>query len=268
MAFIECRFFSETLGMSTSMNVILPQETTRQIGMEGVVNDQGDGAPVLMLLHGLSDDHSIWMRRTSIERYAAPLGLAVVMPEVQRSWYNNTASGMNYWDFISQEVLDVTRSLFQVTRKPEKTFVAGLSMGGYGAFKLELTYPEKFAAAGSLSGVMDINESYLNSLAGSGVFPDVEMKATFGEGTSEGLEDKSCDLLHLLREFSKTPREGRPSLYQCCGREDRLSEGNHRFRDLAQELKVEIPYEEDEGFDHSWDYWDLKIQKFLQTLPL
>lgn len=67
MAFIQCNFFSEVLGLSTSMNVILPQESSGQIGMEGKVTNER--YPTLYLLHGLSDDHTIWMRRTSIERY-------------------------------------------------------------------------------------------------------------------------------------------------------------------------------------------------------
>ncbi len=78
MALIHCKFFSETLQVSTSMDVILPQEATGQIGMES--SKSTGEAPCLWLLHGMSDDHTIWQRRTSIERYVAPLGLAVVMP--------------------------------------------------------------------------------------------------------------------------------------------------------------------------------------------
>jgi len=79
MAFIQCNFHSDCLGMAASVNVILPQKSRTQIGMEGS-SSAPEGAPVLYLLHGLSDDHTIWMRRTSIERYAAAYGLAVVMP--------------------------------------------------------------------------------------------------------------------------------------------------------------------------------------------
>jgi S-formylglutathione hydrolase FrmB len=83
MAHLRCDFFSESLSLSTSMTVILPQRTTTQIGLEG--RTPGGPPPVLYLLHGLSDDDTTWLRRTSIERYAAPLGLAVVMPQVHRS---------------------------------------------------------------------------------------------------------------------------------------------------------------------------------------
>src|SRR5215210_7925966 len=128
MALLRCDFFSDVLELSTSMTVILPQSTTGQIGMAG---RSGSGAPpVLYLLHGLSDDDTIWLRRTSIERYVAPLGLAVVMPQVHRSFYTDMASGWRYWTFLSEELPDLVGSWFQVSQRREDTFVAGLSMGG------------------------------------------------------------------------------------------------------------------------------------------
>ena len=152
MAFIQCGFFSEVLGLSTSMNVILPQSSAGQIGMEG--KSFSEKHHTLYLLHGLSDDHTIWMRRTSIERYAASLGIAVVMPAVHRSFYTDMANGYNYWTFVSEELPAIARSFFPLSDAREDNFVAGLSMGGYGAFKLALRCPDKFAAAASLSGAL------------------------------------------------------------------------------------------------------------------
>ena len=154
MVHLRCDFFSEALSLSTSMTVLLPQRTTTQIGMEGHTPD--GPPPVLYLLHGLSDDDTIWLRRTSIERYAAPLGLAVVMPQVHRSFYTDQAYGGRYWTFLTEELPDLVGSLFRVSDRREDTFVAGLSMGGYGAFKWALRQPERFAAAANLSGAVDI----------------------------------------------------------------------------------------------------------------
>src|SRR4051812_22076552 len=154
MALLRWDFFSDALSLSTSMTVILPQPTSTQIGMTG---DAGDEAPaVLYLLHGLSDDDTIWLRRTSIERYAAPLGLAVVMPQVHRSFYTDEAYGGRYWTFVSEELPELVARFFRVSERREDTFVAGLSMGGYGALKLALRQPERFAAAASLSGALDV----------------------------------------------------------------------------------------------------------------
>ena len=154
MAHLRCHFFSDALSLSTSMTVILPQSTETQIGLEGRSTDAPP--PVLYLLHGLSDDDTIWVRRTSIERYAAPLGLAVVMPQVHRSFYTDEAYGRRYWTFLTEELPDLVGLFFRVTDRPADTFVAGLSMGGYGAFKWALRQPERFAAAASLSGAVDL----------------------------------------------------------------------------------------------------------------
>jgi len=154
MAHLRCDFYSDALGLSTSMTVLLPQQTRTQIGMTGA--GSADPPPVLYLLHGLSDDDTIWLRRTSIERYAAPLGLAVVMPQVHRSFYHDQAYGGNYWTFLSEELPELVHNFFRVSDRREDTYVAGLSMGGYGALRWALNQPDKFAAAASLSGAVNL----------------------------------------------------------------------------------------------------------------
>ena len=133
MALLSWNFHSHTLGISASANVILPQAAV----------EKGEKLPVLCLLHGLSDDHTNWQRRTSIERYADPLGLAVVMPAVNRSFYANMAHGPRYWDFICEELPQLCAIFFPLSDKRADTFVAGLSMGGYGAFKVALSHPNR-----------------------------------------------------------------------------------------------------------------------------
>ncbi len=155
MALLRCDFFAETLGLSTSMTVILPQETSRQIGMAGAVRED---VPVLYLLHGLSDDDTIWSRRTSIERYVAPLGIAVVMPQVHQSFYADEVHGLPFWTFLTEELPDLVHGFFRTSTAREDTFVAGLSMGGYGAMKWALREPHRFAAAASLSGALGLSD--------------------------------------------------------------------------------------------------------------
>ena len=154
MALMHVNFFSEALGFCTSMDVILPQQTRSQIGMAGVADDRP--YQTLYLLHGMSDDHTIWQRRTSIERYVAPLSLAVVMPAVQLSWYTDMKHGSKYWTFIHEELPAICQEFFPLSTKREDNFVAGLSMGGYGAFKVGLGDSDHFGAAASLSGALDV----------------------------------------------------------------------------------------------------------------
>src|SRR5690349_15261793 len=211
MAHLRCDFFSHTLALSTSITVILPQATSAQIGMTG--RHREGLPPVLYLLHGLSDDDTIWLRRTSIERYAAPLGLAVVMPQVHRSFYTDQAYGGRYWTFLSEELPALVQSLFRVSVRRQDTFVAGLSMGGYGAFKWALRQPERFAAAASLSGAVDI----AGLRTGRERPEDPRMfERIFGDRNPAGESD---DVRWLL---GRADVGTLPSLYLCCGTEDEL----------------------------------------------
>lgn len=247
MALIQCDFFSETLQFGASMNVILPQPAQTRY-------------PVLYLLHGLSDDHTTWLRRTSIERYADALGLAVVMPAVHRSFYADMAHGNRYWTFVSQELPALARGFFPLSQRREETFAAGLSMGGYGAFKLALSFPERFAAAASLSGALD------QAGAMQQVEPAwrAEMETVYGDLSQ--VAGSANDVIHLARQLARSAGP-RPRLYQCCGTEDFLYDQNLRFRDQARALGLDLTYEEGPG-GHDWGYWDRMIQRVLAWLPL
>jgi putative tributyrin esterase len=254
MALIHCDFFSDALGLSTSMTVILPQETSAQIGLSG--RTRTGGHPVLYLLHGLSDDHTIWSRRTSIERYVAPLGLAVVMPQVHRSFYTDEHIGNRYWTFVSEELPSLVQGFFRVSDRREDTFVAGLSMGGYGAFALALRRPDRFAAAASMSGALDV--AMLQELA----LQPALMDQVFGPDPISGTDH---DLLWALGQLDGTAPL--PALYACCGADDPLLPATHAFADAAGRNGVDLTIEIGPG-NHEWGYWDRKIQDVLAWLPL
>jgi putative tributyrin esterase len=251
MALVRCDFYSDALEVSTSMTVILPQETRTQIGMTNRVAGPS-GAPVLYLLHGMSDDHTIWQRRTSIERYAAPLGLAVVMPAVHRSFYADEAHGHPYWTFLSQELPELVSSFFRVSDRPEDTYVAGLSMGGYGALKWALRHPERFAGAASLSGALDVKELCER--------PDrTELRGrVFGGDPGPG------DDLFALVEGADVAAV--PPLHVSCGTEDVLIGSNRRFVDAAETKGLDVTVDFVPG-EHEWELWDAEIQQVLSWLP-
>lgn len=259
MALIDCKFFSETLGMCSSLRVILPETTERRIGELGVsraAQPQFRGHPTLFLLHGLSDDESIWTRATNVERYAAALGLAVVMPNVHRSFYSNMAHGYRYWDFVSRELLDKARAFFPLSHAREDNFVAGLSMGGHGAFKLALSLPETFAAGASLSGVADA-AAFREARA-------VDFRLIFGDGGPE--RGSEHDLFHLASTLAASARP-KPRLFQCCGTEDFLLAQNHALRAHLEPLGFDYLYEEGPGL-HDWAYWDKMIARTLSWLAI
>lgn len=252
MAHLTVQFFSEVLGKCQTIEVILPQKTYGQIGMEGSGEDSGT-YPVLYLLHGHSDDQSIWMRRTSIERYASTYNLAVVMPNADLSYYTDMACGPRYWTYISEELPRICRQFFpRISPKREDTYAAGLSMGGYGAFKLALRQPERFGAAASLSGVLDITycAQGRNDFYYSQIFGDLSK-----------LEGSDNDLLAVASRIPDgTPV---PRLFACVGTEDFLYENNQKAMKSLQDSGISVTYEEGPG-SHSWEFWDHWIQRALQ----
>ena len=244
MAHLRCDFFSDVLGLNTSMTVILPQATTTQIGVHATAG--AADPPVLYLLHGLSDDDTIWMRHTSIERYAAELGLAVVMPQVHRSFYADEAYGMRFWTFLSEELPATVGRFFRLSNRREDTFVAGLSMGGYGALKWALRQPGRFAAAAGLSGVLDVAQRSSHDPA--------MFRRIYGDRPIAGSDD---DLLALLDRAADLPR-----LYVCCGTEDALYPGNQTFVAACAAKGIEVTTDFGPGA-HEWAYWDDRIQDVL-----
>lgn len=255
-ALMRCSFYSEILQVATSMNVIVPQPVPRQTGIPAPIPEAK--MPVLYLLHGLSDDHTAWTRKTSIERHVASSGLVVVMPEVLRSYYTDMAHGGRYWTFLSEELPALVQSMFPVSSAREDTFAAGLSMGGYGAFKLALTLPERFAAAASLSGALDLAHRFSEPQNVSD-----DMRAVFGD--PDEVAGSADDVLFLARRVAESGGP-KPKLYQCCGTEDFLYEDNVRARDALRGLGFDLRYDEGPG-QHEWGYWDREIQKVLAWLP-
>ncbi len=265
MALFQVDFFSQVLQIATSMNVIIPEPSAGMIGQKTIA---GADQPVLYLLHGLSDDHTIWIRRTNVDRYAGARGLAVVMPAVGRSYYTDMVAGSDYWRFVSDELPALVERFFRLSTAPEKTFVAGLSMGGYGALRLALSFPNRFAAVGSFSGAVDplaLVEGFKKERANDRVD---EFALMFGDppriaGTRRDLFHLASLLAGHLDESAAATQ--RPDIYLCCGSEDFLVEQNRRLRSHLDKLGIEVEYREAPG-THEWSFWDRAIQRFFDWL--
>ena len=252
MAFLQVQFYSDVLQVASTVNVILP-EPMMGIGIQA--SKAGEDPKVLYLLHGYSDDHTIWMRRTSVERYAAQHNLAVIMPAVNHSFYTNEAQGERYWDYVAEELPEIMHRFFRLSRKPEDTFVAGLSMGGYGAMKLALTHPDRFAAAASFSGAVDIFASgerkTLKQLKG--------FERVFG--ALEHIENSEHDLFYLMKKNAKA--KAKPRLYVACGDADFLYKDNLKFVPALEKNGWDVTYYEEAGVGHEWGFWDRQIAAFI-----
>lgn len=252
MAHLRCDFVADSLGLATSMTVLLPQPSRTRIGVSGRAGDEPP--PVLYLLHGLSDDDTAWARNTSIERYAEQLGLAVVMPQVHRSFYTDQALGGNYRTFLTRELPDVVHRFFRVASERERTFVAGLSMGGYGALGWALSEPDRFAAAASLSGALDVPQWS----RGPGRDEDPRMWDRIFDGA------EPLDVFALLAGVDPATA---PELYVACGTGDPLLDGSTRFAAAAAGRGLAVTSSFTDGV-HEWGYWDARIRDVLAWLPL
>jgi putative tributyrin esterase len=264
MAFLDVHAFSDVLGIQVSFYVLLPQVSRLEIGVASAGTTSRETLPTLWLLHGLSDDHTIWLRRTSIESYAAAKGLAVVMPAAGRSFYQDMAGGARYWSFLTEELPELCRRWFPISAAREDNFVAGLSMGGYGALRMALARPERFAAAASLSGALDLNRRLREAGREGSRVTKTEWLSNFGPGLS--VEGTDADLWFLARCVANSTGP-KPAVFLSCGTGDELIQDSRDFRQHLVGLHYACTYEEHPGL-HEWSYWDRHIQRVLDWLPL
>ena len=258
MALIELTVSSKVLGMNRDLLVILPEDPQGLIGMDGKA---AAVCPTLYLLHGMSDDHTIWLRRTNIERYATAKGIAVVMPAADLSYYTDLHWGEKYYEHITRELPAICRSLFpMLSPRREDTFVAGLSMGGYGALKCVLRASDVFSCGAGLSSVADIAESVQHRPLGTkGYWEDVFGPADQIKGSFNDLFAAADD--HVKGQMPPV------RLYMWCGTEDSLYPQNVKLKDHLQSLGMDLTWESSPG-DHRWSCWDEKIQTVLDWLPI
>ncbi len=248
MAFINLKFFSNTLGMQTEIYAVVPQkERSGEIGTDKEIRDTENGLKCLYLLHGLSDDHSIWLRRTSIERYADKYGICVVMPCAAKSFYCNMKGDLNYYDYIAKELPQVIREFLRVSPKREDNYIAGLSMGGYGALKIALK-EGSFCKAAGLSPVADIKNEMFSGI----------MSSIFGDEIPDD-EDLHC----VFKAHNKD--KVKPKLYICIGKDDFMYEDNQKLLEEIKDLDYDFTYKEAEG-EHCWEFWDEHIQNVLKWM--
>ena len=232
MAWGTINWRSDVLVKWTTMQVLLPERCRPPYA-------------TLYLLHGLSDDSSIWLRQTRIEMYARQYPLVVVMPDGYQGWYTDSATGHAGARHIGEELVAFVERTFPVKRTRGGRCLGGLSMGGYGALRVGLGYPGKFASVHSHSGaVLHGTKSWARSPG---------LRRVFGArpaGTRH-------DLVRLAKQARPLPK-----LWLDCGTEDFLLADNREFHARLQRAGVAHEYREFNGA-HNWDYWDTHIQEAL-----
>ena len=247
MACLSWTFHSPSLRMATHAFVVLPEYPAQPQN-------------TLILLHGLSGACDTWNRRTSIERYAQKHNLAVVMPEVQRSWYTDMVYGLPYFTFITDELPRLAANTLRVPVDPAHLYVGGLSMGGYGALKCALTYPERYAGCISLSARCSVQNKL--KLIENDPGQIREWQAILGEDLTVKPENDLYALLARIQKPAASPR-----FYVACGTEDFLYSESVEMAAALRQTFDHVEYEEWPGV-HDWVFWDAAIPRgLISVLP-
>ncbi len=268
MAVLNLDLYSYELAMNTQVSVLLPERR----GVP-VVSREGKPYPVLYLLHGHSQDHTSWLRLSRLEYYLANTDLIVVMPNTNRGCYVDGLGTHNYGTYLTEELPTALQNWFHISPKREDTFIAGLSMGGYGALRAGFSCPEKYAAAASLSAAIRLDQMPLGPEAaarGLAIPPNEEIQRNFRcvFGPEEDFEntDYSLKVLAMRLQEQDGPK---PRFLQLCGDDDPLLGQND---DFAAFMKRECP-----GLDHTYavspgvhnfDFWDREILTVLKFFGL
>jgi len=191
--------------------------------------------PVYYLLHGLSDDYTAWLRWSSIERYVRELPIIVVLPDGDRNWYSDMPDGPAYEKSIIEGLIPFVDRYLPTVPSREGRVIGGLSMGGYGAMKLALKYPDLFCSVAAHSGAFGLRND-----------------------PTRRLDYIDC----CLELASALKPDTAPAIRFDCGIDDFLIEQNREFHRHLESLDIPHEYEEFPG-GHSWAYWDEHVQEAI-----
>lgn len=263
MALIQANIMAKSLMRTVPINVILPAD---KMVFPGMPEREEKPYKTLYLLHGVFGSCFDWLSGTNIQRWAEEKDLAVVMPSGDNMFYVDQPAAHNFYgEFIGKDLVETTRKLFPLSRKREDTYIAGLSMGGYGAIRNGFKYHDTFGCIAGLSSALitdslegrtDEEPFFLNSRAYA--------QSCFGDlGKVAGSDMDPKWLAKKLVEDKVII----PKIYMACGVDDGLLGANKELRDYLQGLGISVTYEEGPG-GHEWDFWNRYIKRVLEWLPL
>lgn len=259
MAHFTCNFLSYVLDRAIDINVIIPGVTSTEAGEAHASHKPRWKFPVLYLLHGYCNDYSTWERYTSVERYAEERRIAVVTFSGENNMYMKLSDVKkenpimeleepDYERLLLHEIPEFVTSMFPVSKKPEDTYLAGLSMGGFGALSNGFRYPGRFRAVGAFSPLpTQRREDYKTSDAVPAYL-------------------KKYEPIYLINKAKKAGKK-LPDLYYCYGDKDFLFDMQEWFKEKLEEAGICYTLDVLPDYGHEWAFWDLEVKKFLDWLP-
>lgn len=247
---IKCPSFSRMIPVELYFPSDLPATTGNKVN------------GVITLLHGLGNCGKDWMMFTAACRYAADNGYILVAPSIDNSFYLNAKYGTPFYSLLTTELQTQLHTIFKIPVEREKNFIAGLSMGGYGAMLIGLSNPDKFAGIGSFSGALDMGAM----LEVAKVTPSVAQlfAPIFGDDLSL---TPQANLMALVKSVSALPTDKQPKIFHTCGLQDhddmRILYQNESFHSTADDLPLaNYEYKTWNGL-HEWNFWDRSLVEFI-----
>lgn len=239
-------FQSGSLSRPMRYRVLLPSEYS-----------SGNFYPVLYLLHGWHGDYENWTTLTNLTGYTKDLGLIVVMPDAEDSWYVDSATAPQdrFEQYIVHDLIDDVEHHWHALRSSHHRAIAGISMGGYAAVKFALKYPDMFATAASLSGAFNAPLPELAS-----VRPEFRPSLDNAFGPVSSRTRSENDIYRLATYVSSALV---PYLFIDCGYQDAtFLAPNRKLVSILSQREFQYEYHEHRGA-HTWKYWDEHLPEIL-----
>ena len=260
MAYMQMELRSQVLAQTTTLGLFFPNDyPPPHCHVQGVIT----------LLHGHTNNFQGWLTSTGAPRYAADNGYILVLPSCENSFFHDMHTGGAYYTYMTEELPEQLGKIFRLPEEREKNFIAGYSMGGYGAMRMALSQPERYAACGSFSGPLQIQD--IPQIAADPGHPAysaiMEMfLPVFGPGLPVPPE---ANIFHLAQQVSMLPPAQRPRLFTSCGDKDNDSrsilEQNRNFKAHADSLSLPCTYKEQPG-GHEWGVADRSLVDFISFI--
>ena len=266
MAFIEMSYMSNALQRTVPLRIVTPADKVLE---GGYAFKPGAKFKLLVLLHGYHGSYVDWTNATRIQKWAETNEFMVVMPSGDNQMYvDSIIPGNDYGKMIGEEIPTFMRTAFPVSDRREDTFLAGLSMGGFGTLRNGLKYNEVFSHLVVLSGgvkfFFDLDDVDKNDVG----YKRFDKLLGGMEAAKNSDNNPLWCAKDLMERHKADPSVPIPRIYMSGGTEDSIYEGSVMTRDYLRELGYDVTWDEGPG-EHAWTYWDPQLQKVIaEFLPL
>lgn len=231
-------FQSGALYRNTEVIVYIPTmnlQETIQNKSNTPYQDKEKKYPLLILLSGFGSSKTAWEQRSNIEQLADEYKVALCMVSCENKWYVNYSPVDRWANFINVELPDFLYGNFTSLSNTMPRYIAGCSMGGYGALRNYLENIDLYQGCCALSPATRADNDLENILK-----------------------------LKTLKELFLETKSMEKNIYLSIGNKDFIYAQSLEFDAYIRETTKNVSYKFVEGYGHTWDLWNLEIKEFFK----